>query len=183
MQRAFALFLAAALVAGCGSDDGDDADPGETARGAAELARFESPRIAFTFEYPKGYVAEKRPRERVLARVAVERGARLNAIKVRRTARRELGPGRYLDEFQRDFERTVGKVEKREERIGDLETGVLEFEDSIERGGETVDFKSSSYFFTGAGRTWQVECIADDEHRVEIEEACRIALGSVDFTG
>ena len=181
MQRAFSLFLVAMVAAGCGSDDGDDGDDATQAPPPAGLARFESPRVGFTFDYPKGFTAEKHPREKVLARVALEPGSRLNAIKVRRTARRELGPARYLDEFQRDFERTVGTVEKRKERIGDLDTGVLEFKDSVEQGGETVDFKSTSYFFKGAGRTWQMECIADAQHAAEIDAACRAALGSVDF--
>lgn len=183
MKRALPVLLSAALLAACGSDDGDDGERAETVPGAGDLAVFESPRIGFTFEYPDGLVAEKRPRERVLARVGVERGSRLNAIKVRQTSARELGPERYLDEFQRDFERSVASVEKREERIGELDMGVLEFGDTIERGGETVSFTSSSYFFTGAGRTWQIECIADAQHRQEIDAACQIALGSVDFTG
>ena len=127
-------------------------------------------------------MAEKRPRESVLARVGVERGARLNAIKVRRTAPRELETDRYLDEFQRDFERTVGTVTTREEKIGNLDAGVLEFEDRVKEDDETVEFKSSSYFFKGGGQTWQVECIADDEHQKQIQDACRTALESVDFT-
>jgi hypothetical protein len=185
VKRALPVLLAGALLAACGSDDDDgegDGEWAETAPAAGELARFESPRIGFTFEYPAEFAAERRPREQVLARVGIERGSRLNAIKVRQTAARELGPERYLDEFQRDFERTVGAVEKREERIGELDMGVLEFEDTVDRGGQTVEFTSSSYFFTGAGRTWQVECIADVEHQAAIDAACRTALGSVDFT-
>ena len=181
MLRAFSLFLVAVVAAGCGSDDSDEGDRAASAPPPAGLARFESPRIAFTFEYPKDFTAEKHPRENVLARVALEPGSRLNAIKVRRTARRELGPERYLDEFQRDFQRTVGTVEKRKELIGDLETGVLVFEDSVERGGDAVDFRSTSYFFKGAGKTWQIECIADAEHEPEIDAACRTALESVEF--
>jgi hypothetical protein len=181
VKRAFSLFLVALAAAGCGSDDGDEGDRAEAPPRARDLARFESPRIAFTFDYPKDLVAEKRPRGQVLARVAVERSSRLNAIKVRRTARRALSPDRYLGAFQRDFARTVGTVEKRKERIGGLDTGVLEFDDSVERGGEKVEFHSSSYFFTGAGQTWQVECIADSGHRAEIDAACRAALESVDF--
>ena len=183
MKRALPALLAAALLAACGSDDGDDGERAETVPATGDLAVFESPRIGFTFEYPDDLVAEKRPDERVLARVGVERGSRLNAIKVRQTSARELVPERYLDQFQRDFERSVGAVEKREERIGELDVGVLEFGDTIKRAGETVSFTSSSYFFTGGGRTWQLECIADDEHRQAIDAACRIALGSVDFTG
>ena len=170
MKRGLWLAFAVLLLQGCGSDD----DPVETRHEVVEQHRtFASPRIPFTFDYPKDLVAEKKPREDVLAEVAVERGSRLNAIKVRRTARRELEPGRYLEEFRRDFERSVGAVEKRRERIGDLDMGVLEF--------ETPKFGSSSYFFTGGGQTWQVECIADAQHRAEIAAACKTALESVDF--
>ena len=52
---------------------------------------------------------------------------------------------------------------------------------AVVRSGKDVAFKSSSYFFKGAGQTWQVECISDAEHRAEIETACRAALESVDF--
>ena len=178
MKKGLWLACAAVLLSGCGSDKEhvetrDDAPP--------QHRVFESSRIPFTFEYPKDLVAEKRPREKVLARVGIERGSRLNAIKVRRTARRSLKPQRYLGDFQRDFARTVGTVEKRQEQIGDLDVGVLEFDDSVDRGGERVEFHSSSYFFTGAGQTWQVECIADAEHSAEIDQACRTALESIDF--
>jgi len=178
VRKGLWLAFAAALLSGCGSDDDNVASPEEVPR---QTRVFESDRIPFTFEYPKGLVAEQRPREQVLARVGVERGSRLNAIKVRRTARRELEPERYLGDFQRDFARTVGAVEKREERIGHLDMGVLAFDDRLEQAGESVDFHSSSYFFTGAGQTWQVECIADAEHQAQIEAACRTALESVDF--
>jgi hypothetical protein len=177
VKRVLWLGLVAAIAAGCGGGDGDD----DRTDIYLKVERFKSPRVGFTFLYPDELIAEKKPRERVLASVGVERGSRLNAIKVRRTARRELEPERYLDEFRRDFERTVGSVEKREMRIGELDTGVLEFEDTVKRGDEKVDFTSSSYFFKGAGETWQVECIADEEHRQQIEEACRTALESVDF--
>ncbi len=165
--------LVALAAAGCGSDDGDEADRAEAPPRAGGLTRFESPRIAFTFDYPKDFVAEKRPREQAPARVGVERGSRLNAIQVRRTSRAPLAPRRYLDEFKRDLAREGRTVTTREERIGDRDMGVLEV--------EARDFTSSSYFFTGAGQTWQVECIADAEHRAEIDAACRTALESVDF--
>jgi hypothetical protein len=180
MKTVLSLGLAAVIAAGCGGDDSDEGERTD-AQPNGDLVRFESPRIGFTFEYPKDFVAEKRPSEGVLARVGVKRGSPLNAIKVRRTARRELGPERYLDEFRRDFERTVGKVDKRKERIGELDTGVLEFEDSVKRRGEVVELRSSSYFFAGAGNTWQIECFSDSEHRQQIDDACRIALQSVDF--
>lgn len=184
MKSAIPLVVVAALLAGCGSDEGDGTDardrPGAPAR-ALDTNVFRSDGIAFTFEYPEELSARTKPQGEVLGQVSLHRGARLNAIKVRRTADRALGPDRYLDEFQRDFSRAVGEVEKRRERIGGLEVGVLAFDDTVARSGETVAFSSSSYFFTGAGKTWQVECIADAEHRDEIEDACRAALESVRF--
>ena len=183
MKRALGLALAAAVASGCGGGDDDGGDGVATTPTVGNHARFESPHIAFTFDYPEELVAERRPRAGVLARVAVERASFLNALKVRRTAQRELGPERYLDEFRSEFERTVDSVQTRQERIGELDTGVVEFEDSAEEGGRTVEFTSSSYFFAGGGETWQLECIADEEHRQQIEAACEIALRSVDFTG
>jgi hypothetical protein len=173
VKKGLALLLAVAFLPGCGSDDGDDETAAETTQPTAGRAVFESNRIGFRFEYPDDLV-EDRPRPPVLARVAAERGARLNAIQVRRTARRELRPARYLDEFRRDLENSVETAETREERVGDLDVGVLEVEGK--------GFASSSYFFTGAGRTWQLECLADDDHRAKIDAACRIALGSIEFT-
>jgi hypothetical protein len=189
VKRALSLAAAAVLMAGCGSDDedgGDDAAPGtgtgtETAAPGPDMAVFRSDAIGFTFEYPEDLEADRKPAEPVLAQVSVDPGGRLNAIKVRRTADRELGPERYLDEFQRDFAKAVGEVDKREERIGKLETGVLEFADTVQENGETVELTSSSYFFKGAGNTWQVECIADAEHRERIDDACRALLESVEF--
>jgi len=164
-------------MAGCGSDDGGDGNEEqgavETTPAASDRARLKSDRIPFTFEYPDDLTAEKNPPRGTLARVSVKPGARLNAIQVRRTAQRELAPERYLDEFKRDLEDSAESVATREERIGDLDTGVLVVEDG--------DFTSTSYFFTGAGRTWQVECIADPERERQIETACRTALESVDF--
>jgi hypothetical protein len=173
VKKGLALFLAAAFLPGCGSDDGDDDTAAESMRPPAGTAVFESGRIGFSFEYPKDLAVDRRPRPPVLARVAVKRRARAGAMQVQQTARRELRPARYLDEFRRDLEGSVENVDTREDRIGDLDVGVLQVTDS--------DFHSSSYFFTGGGRTWQFECLADDTHRARIDEACRIALESVDF--
>ena len=173
MKKGLALFLAAALLAGCGSDDGDDETAAETTPPPADTALFESDRIGFSFEYPEGFVADRMPRGDLLGLVGVERGARRNAIQVRQTADRELRPERYLDEFRRDLEGNVESVETRTDTIGDLQVGVLDVEGR--------DFTSSSYFFTGGGRTWQLECISGARRRAEIDAACAIALGSIDF--
>lgn len=176
--------IAALLLAGCGGDDKDDEAAGgdQTTPSTPDAAVFQSKAVAFTFEYPKEFTADEKPQGQVLGQVSAEPDAQLNAIKIRKTANQELGTERYLDEFQRDFSETVGKVDKREEKIGDLDTGVLEFEDSIEQLGQPVEFSSVSYFFAGGGKTWQMECIADAEHRAQIGEACRAALESVQFS-
>lgn len=184
MRWAAVIALAAAGLAGCGGDSDDDNSGGEPTTGgerSGDTAVFESNEIGFTFEYPDGFTAETEPDEQVLGQVLLEPGGRVNAIKVRKTSEQELGTESYLDEFERDFERSVGEVEKREETVGDLEVGVLEFEDSFEENGETVEFTSTSYFFAGGGETWQLECLAHREHRDEIEQACQTALESVEF--
>jgi hypothetical protein len=169
----------AALAAGCGGDDDGDGGAATTTatEAAADSAVFESEDVGFTFEYPEELRATTKPNGQVLGQVSVEKGAELNALKVRKTSDEELRPEQYLDEFQRDFSRTVGKVEKREETIEDLDVGVLEFKSSV-RG---VDFESASYFFRGGGKTWQLECIADTEHAAQIGDACDIALRSISF--
>lgn len=185
MKRRTTILLAAALLAGCAGGDSDDKDENgggtDTPAPASDVAVFESPEIGFNFEYPKDWAADKRPDDQVLAQVSLEAGEPLNAIKIRKTADQELGTDRYLDEFQRDFARTVGKVDKREQTIGNIDMGVLEFEDSVEQLGQPVDFSSVSFFFPGGGKTWQVECIADSDHESEIDEACKAALESISF--
>ncbi len=173
MQKGLALFLAAVFLPGCGSDDSDQDTAAETTEPPAGRAVFESNRIGFTFQYPDDLVVDRPPRSGALARVAVKRRAELNAIQVRQTARRELRPSRYLDEFRRDVEASVDRVDTREEQVGELDVGVLEV--------TGTDFTSSSYFFTGAGRTWQLECLSDDQHRAKIDQACRVALESIEF--
>jgi len=153
VKRALSLFLAAALLAACGSDDDGDADDRdlvETTPGVELGARFESARIPFTFDHPENL-----------------------KVRVRRTADTELRPRRYLDEFGQDLETERRAVDTREDRVGELDVGVLEVKDG--------DFASVSYFFTGAGRTWQVECIAGPEHEERTEAGCRAAVESVEF--
>jgi hypothetical protein len=185
VKRAVSAVLAAMLLAACGSDDdgdgGERIDPTqtETATPRPDTALFRSERVGFTFEYPNHFVRERAPG--VLGQVSVAKGEFFNAIKVREAADRELPPERYLDDFQRDFERRVSDVDQREETIGEIDAGVLEFRDAHAERGKEVEFNSASYFFTGAGRTWQVECVAEAGHRDEIDAACEAALESVEF--
>jgi hypothetical protein len=185
VKTTVSALLAAALLAGCGSSGDDSKDDGSTApetpAPSADSAVFRSKDVGFTFAYPRSFDIDRRPEGQVLGQVSADAGGRINALKIRKTSDRELGPDRYLDEFQRDFERTVGAVEKRKEQVGDLETGVLEFTDQVEQAGEQVEFTSTSYFFKGGGGTWQLECIADSEHRAAIDDACHAALESVRF--
>lgn len=181
MKRALLILAVAAFAAGCGSDDADEA--GQTEPPEDEIAVYRSDEVAFTFEYPSDLTAETERQGRLLGQVSLEPGAPLDAIKIRKTADRPLPPARYLGEFQRDFAEAVGEVERRTERIGDRTVGVLSFEDTLQEQGEDVPFASTSYFFAGAGATWQVECISRREHREQIDEACLMALESVDFDG
>ena len=146
--------LAAVLLTACGSDDGTD--------GGEDTGRAETP--------PSGskLVRFRSPR----IPFTFEHPKNLK-IEVRRTAGTELRARRYLSEFKRDLEGEVRAVDTREEQIGDLDVGVLEVEDA--------DFTATSYFFTGAGRTWQVECSADPERGEQMQAECRRAIQSVEF--
>ena len=187
MKRTVTAVVVAALLGACGSDDEDADDNPTTAETnvetvapapAPDKAVFRAGDVGFTFEYPKDYVRQEPAG--TLGQVAPERGQFFNAIKVREAADRELEPERYLEDFRRDFARRVGNVERRMETFGEIETGVLEFEDSHRtKGGERVEFTSTSYFFTGAGRTWQVECVAEADQEEEIDSACEAALESL----
>lgn len=189
VKRAVTAVVVAALLGACGSDDDDADDKPTTAETTVETvapapapdeAVFRADDVGFTFEYPQEYVREKPAG--TLGQVAPERGRFFNAIKVREAADRELAPGRYLEDFRRDFARRVGTVERRMEAFGELETGVLEFQDSHrEKGEDDIEFTSTSYFFTGAGRTWQVECVAEAGQEKEIDSACRTVLESIRF--
>ena len=68
---------------------------------------------------------------------------------------------------------------ERSEFVREVQTGA--FLVALRAKGETVRFTSTSYFFSGAGRTWQIECVAEPEAAAEIDAACREALESVDF--
>lgn len=175
MKRAVFAVAAALLLAACGSDDDRVDGDGTTTRGERAAprpatARLDAKRVGFTFEYPARFAVSRG--SGAIVRVSRRRGDRFNTINVRRVAGPNPPRG-YVDDFRRDFAREVGEVGKRRERFGDLEVVVLEFTEPA--------FSSRSHFFTGAGGTWQVECVAGREHRAQMDRACKIALGSVRF--
>ena len=174
MKRAVFAVAAALLLAACGSDDGGDEERpktrGERATPRPATARLDAKRVGFTFEYPKRFVVSRGGG--AIVRVSRGRGDRVNAINVRRVAGSKPPRG-YVDAFRRDFAREVGEVDKRRERFGDLDVAVLEFTKD--------ELNSRSHFFTGGDGTWQVECVAEREHRAQIDTACKIALSSVRF--
>lgn len=181
------MALAAVSIAGCGSDDDEPARGTGASSLSADRAVLRSPALGFTFEYPKGLAATERSkgskrRARVLAQVSVAENGRFNSIKIRKTADREFGPERYVKGFQRAFAADAdGEVDTRQATVGDLETAIIEFDDSVNHRDPPVEFRSTSYFFTGGGKTWQMECIAEPEHREEVADICRGALESVEF--
>ena len=183
-MRAVSAALAALLLAACGSDDGGRDGRQEPAPDRSgprpPTARLDSKAIGFTFEYPKRFAVRRGGG--ALVHATRRRGDLFNGIKVRRVAGAKP-PRRYVEDFRRDFAREVGDVEQRRERFGRLDVAVLEFTDDRERRGERVAFTSTSHFFSGAGGTWQVECVADEKHLAQIRRACRTALSTVRFRG
>ena len=181
-MRAVSAALAALLLAACGSDDGSEdtrPEPAPDRSGPQPPSeRLDSKRIGFTFEYPKRFAVRRGGG--AIVQVTRRRGDLFNAIKVRRVAGAKP-PRRYVEDFRRDFAREVGDVEQRRERFGRLAVAVLEFSGTRDRRGEEAEFTSISHFFSGAGGTWQVECVADAEHLAQIRQACKIALSTVRF--
>lgn len=169
MRRSGALALAAAalLVAGCGGD----AKRGDSGRTLAD------PALPFTFRYPAAFRATTRDRGSVLALVALD--AR-NALAVRRTSARALDPDQYLASLREDFERQGFKVTERREEHAGQQMGVLGFTipASNPAAGGRGDLRTTSYFFTAAGRTWQLEC-RSAARRPAVDRACATALSSL----
>lgn len=181
-MRAVSAALAALLLAACSSDDGGSDGGSKRApnRGAPRppTALLDSKRIGFTFRYPKRFAV--RHGGGAVVQATRRPGDFFNAIKVRRVAGPNP-PRRYVDDFRRDFAREVGEVERRDERFGRLEVAVLEFDGTRQRRGGEAAFTSRSHFFTGAGGTWQLECVADEEYLDRIRTACRMALRTIRF--
>jgi hypothetical protein len=162
------LVLAAVLAAGCGG--GKRPDRNRT---------FTDPGFPFTFRYPKAFHASTRDQGSTLALVALD--AR-NALAIRRTSVRALDPDQYLSSLRAAFTRQGLRVTARRERHAGQAMGVLEFviPASNPAAGGRADLHTESYFFTGGGATWQLEC-RSTARRAQVEGACATALASLHF--
>ena len=161
--------LGALALAGCGSGGGSD----ETS--------FEATDVAFTFEHPAEFKQDDADDGKVLARLELDPNQPNDAIKVRQTSARELPLSAFLDTFQRQFSAQVGPVRKRTEKHADREMGVLQFGQSITEQGKRVRATSTSYFFSGGGKTWQLECVSTGAEKPKVDAACKQAVDSVAF--
>jgi hypothetical protein len=184
-----ALVLALVILGGCGDSGGDKKDGGssEPASKPAQGTTFKASDVNFTFQYPKGFQQVDEPNDgQVLATVTSVPNDVNNALKIRETASKELPFASYGSKLRSQFEAQLGtKVSQREITQGGLAMGVLEWKKPYTKtdlGEEkTFELHSTSYFFAGGAKTWQIECLSAQDHRREIEAACRKAIASIEF--
>jgi len=195
VQRVLTVLpLLVLALAGCGGDDkksptGGDAGATKTAAAteSATAGKFKADDVAFTFDYPTGFKQVDEPSDgSVLATVTPTPGDVNNGLKIRKTSDKELPFESYASEIRSQFEDQLGtKVTQKTGRRGDLELGVLQWTNSYTKkdlGEEKrIDLASKSYFFTGGGKTWQLECLTSQDYFEQIAEACKQALGSIEF--
>jgi hypothetical protein len=188
LRSPIAAVLVVVWLAGCGGSD----DEGKPARKATKEpvaeTTFKARDVGFTFSYPRGFEQVDEPNDgKVLASVTPTPNDPNNGVKVRLTSERELPFASYAAQLRSQFEDQLAtKISQRQEKRRELDVGVLEWRKATTQTNlgeeETVRLHSTSYFFTGAGKTWQVECLSSEEHRADIEKACRQALGSIEFS-
>lgn len=181
MRRATVLAVLLALaLAGCGGG-GDKGGAGESGKTSGRPAspRFTATDVAFSFEYPRDFKKVDQPNDgEVLAEVNPTPGDVKNGIKIRKTSEKELPFASYSGQFLNQFKDQLGvRIDRRTERHSGLDVGVLEWEKAF----QGTRLHSASYFFSGGGKTWQLECISDTAHRAPIRAACAQALGSLKF--
>jgi hypothetical protein len=163
------------VLAGCGGGGGS----GTTSESGAKT--FNAPDVAFTFEIPEGLTQSNQDMDKVLARVSPDPSDVNSAIKIRQASAQELPHSAYLDQFRRQFQQQVGPVAKAMERHSDIQMGVLSFDQPVTLRGERTRVNSKSYFFTGGGKTWQLECVSTSKHKAKVDAACRQAIDSIKF--
>jgi hypothetical protein len=173
--------LAALTLAACGGGGGGTT--GADTGGGEEGGTFKATDVGFTFKYPTDFKQVDEDNGKVLAIVAPDPADADNGLKIRQTAAQELPLSAYLDEFRRQFQQQIPRVDKRIEQHNGIEMGVLSFTGNINQGGQQQRVTSSSYFFAGGGKTWQLECLTKGEqHKSMIDAACKQAVDSVSFS-
>jgi hypothetical protein len=187
--------LAAVTLAGCGGGGDKSTPSGGSAKTppakstAAQGGKFQAKDVGFTFQYPTSFKQVDEPNDgSVLASVTPTPGDVNNGLKIRKTAEKELPFESYAGQIRGQFEQQLGtKVMQSSGTRGSLKLGVLKWSNSYTKkdlGEEkTIELSSKSYFFAGSGKTWQLECLSSQDYRDQITEACKQALGSIEFTG
>lgn len=183
--------LAVAVVllslSGCGSA-GNEKVAGKTTPHPIKGTTFKAVDVAFTFHYPRGLKQVDEPNDgKVLASVTPTPDDVNNGLKIRKTAEKELPFASYASQIRSQFEGQLAtKVSQSQEKRGTLGLGVLEWRKAYTKNDlgaqKTIRLHSTSYFFAGGGKTWQLECLSSEEHRTDIETACQQALGSIEFS-
>lgn len=192
--------LSVALLAGCGGGEksaGSAATATTTAAPgpatatttaapgpAAAAGRFEAEDVAFTFSYPEELQRVDEDDDKQVALLTPDQNDVKNGIKISVVSEQAQPFESYIDTFQEQFESDLGvAVEQRREQHGDYPMGVLEWTDdyTYQDLGEqkTTQLKSTSYFFVGGGKAWQIECLSDPEGRDVIEAACAQILETI----
>ena len=184
-----ALVLALVILGGCGDSGGDKKDDGssEPASKPAQGTTFKASDVNFTFQYPKGFQQVDEPNDgKALATVTPVPNDVNNGLKIRETANNELPFASYGSKLRAQFEDQLAtKVSQRETTEGGIALGVLEWKKPYTKtdlGEEkTFELHSTSYFFAGGGKTWQIECLSAQDYRREIDAACDKAIASIEF--
>lgn len=174
-------------LSACGGSDEKEKDSGKATAEPPKGPNFKAADVGFTFSYPSGLEQVDEPNDgKVLASVTPTPNDPNNGIKVRKTAEKVLPFASYASQIKGQFEEQLAtKLTQREEKRGSLDVGVLEWRKAYEKEElgqkKTVRLHSISYFFTGGGKTWQVECLSGQEQRAVIDKACKQALDSIKF--
>lgn len=191
MKRSMLLSTAAlALLTGCGGDDKSSESPASAtttaaAEPAAEAGRFEAEDVAFTFAYPEELERVDEDADKQVALLTPDPNDVKSRIKISVVSQQAQPFESYIDTFQKQFEGDLGvKVEQRREEHGGYPMGVLEWTDQLtyqDLGEEkTTELQSTSYFFVGGGKAWQIECLSAPERREQIETACAQILKTIE---
>ncbi|HEY8640268.1 MAG TPA: hypothetical protein VIL53_07155 [Solirubrobacterales bacterium] len=183
-----ALAAVALPVSGCGGGS-DSAHPARTAKGSTVQtgSTFRAADVGFTFQIPRGFKQVDEPNDgKALASVTPAPGDVNNGLKIRKTADQELPFLSYAGKLRAQFEQQLAtKVSERTQTVGALKLGILEWRRAYTKtdlGQEkTVMLHSTSYFFAGDGKTWQLECLSSQDHRSDIDRGCRQAISSIKF--